>query len=725
MKWNPFGLAVIFSLQTISFANIAQAQQADALNAGLLPVEKVLPADGTVDKLFPSQYRVLSTTLINPPLIDVKPPIVAAPTATPTTTTPATTPAGAATTPVTTPPATSPAAAEPKANFQCNLFENSELVELSSAIASLNQAVGTPSCSGSSAVTAQSVIDGNKKIMDAVNALQGFLVSPETITADSAVLISNNVDIAIRTANSLVNTLANTDLMNKSCRDQMDAGQVALAVNDIINGLTPYALMAATMTGGTTAVPFIVGGSVITGALSSMNKIVNESAKKLQDPKARRAIIENTCQFIRLDQKYKFLIKNRDEQIRKISNDLSSTKKLFTTRLNGLSTSLTGLVDRKTTLASETADLERTLTPALQQLDMDKAFMASTTDPVKICQIGIQWAILAEEKGSYVDTILGSVDKSLTSFGSNSVAEARTLKFSAQYAMKNLSEFAGLQFSIYSDFAPCASLAKSLAETMDQSAKFSKRILKLAVEKVNQEIKDNSNYPQIQNQLDLITKKQNQANLVLGSLDNLKKYATSFVQSEIASEMSRLRMQVFGAGSAPITAWFGFTENLHNSAVKDYSTGLKNLRNQAYAMTDSGRKLANGTSAGPLVNGAQIAKDWEDATQLRPFETLKGRKGSAAHTAACREIQDVWDRWVVAVDHLSALESLCGMIDPYIYDTRSEDRALVKMCRGATDMTGYRAKSSLQSLKDSLMQNHSAEWALVLKAKVNALGCLQ
>lgn len=715
MKWNPFVLAVVFSLQTISFATGAQAQQTGALNSGLLPVEKVLPAEGTVDKLFPAKYRVLSTTLLNAPLLDVKPPVA---------TTPSTTPAATPTNPAApTTPATP--TVEPKSNFQCNLFENSELTELSSAVTALNQAVGTPSCSGSSAVTAQSVIDSNKKIMDAVNALQGFVNSPETITADSAVLISNNVDVAIRTANSLVNTLANTDLMSKSCRDQMDAGQVALAVNDIINGLTPYALMAATMTGGTAAVPFIVGGSVITGALSSMNKIVNEGAKKLQDPKARRAIIENTCQFIRLDQKYKFLIKNRDEQIRKISSDLSSTKLLLTTRLNGLSTTLTGLVDRKSTLTSESAEMERALTPALQQLDMDKAFMASTTDQVKICQIGIQWAVLAAEKGSYVDTILSSVDRSLSAFGSSSVAEARTLKFSSQFALKNLSEFAGLQYSIYSDFAPCASQAKSLAETMDQSAKFAKRILKLAVENVNQEIKGNSNYPQIQSQLDLITKKQLQANMVVGSLENLKKYATSFVQSEIASEMSRLRMQVFGSGSAPITGWFNFTENLHNSAVKDYTAGLKSLRNQAYTMTASGRLLAAGTAPGPLANSGQISKDWEEATQLRPFDTLKGQKGTTAHATACREIQDVWNRWVVAVDHLSALESLCGMIEPYIYDSRSEDRALVKVCRGTADLTGYRAKSSLQSLKDSLMQNHSAEWALVLKAKVNTLGCLQ
>lgn len=714
MKWNPLCLTVLFFVQ-ISSTGYAQ----ETLSAGLLPVEKVINTNTSVDKLFPSQYRVL-TPLMTPATLDIKPNVVMATTTPGATTTPAATPTSV--------PTVAPAAAVGvKTDFQCNLFENSELVELSSAINALNQAVGTPACGGGSAIGAQSVLDNSKKIMDAVSGLQGFLANPEAIQPESAALISNNVDIAIRTANSLVTTLANTEVMNKSCRDQMNAGQVALAVNDIINGLTPYALMAASMTGGTAAVPFIVGGSVITGALSSMNKIVNESAKKMQDPKARRAILENTCQFIRLDQKYKFLIKNRDEQIKKISNDLSSSRRLFTTQMNGLSPVLGTLVDRQAALSTESVNLERQLTPSLQQLDMDKAFMTGTTDPVKVCQLGIQWSILASEKESYIDTILGSVDKSLAFYGSSSIAEARALKFSAQYALANLAKYAALPFSLNADFAPCAALTKSFAETMDQSAKFSKRLMKLAVENINQQIKGNSAFPQVQSQLDLINKKQFQANMVVGSLDNLKKYATSFVQSEIAAEMARLRMQVFGTGSAPITSWFAFTENLHNSSLKNFSEGLKNLRNQAYALTASGKTITTGLpTGGGAALGAQITKDWEDSVQLRPFDSLKGKKGTAAHVSACREIQDVWDRWVVAVDHLSALESLCGMIDPYIYDTRSEDRALVKMCRGNADhFTGLRTKSSLESLKESLIKGHAAEWALVLKAKVNSLGCLQ
>lgn len=707
MKWNPLSLAVLFVLQTVGLS--AHAQEVQTIHPGLLPVEKVSLGNSSVEKLFPLKYRSLrpSTTFG-----DVAPTPVAsatpAPTATPT--------PGAS--PVATTPSTT---VSTKSSLQCNLFENSDLVELSSAVNSLNQAVGTPSCSGSSAVGAQTVLDGNKKIMDSVGALQGFMADPSTITPESSVLIANNVDIAIRTANSMITTLANTDLMNKSCRDQMDAGQVALAVNDIINGLTPYALMAATMTGGTAAVPFIVGGSVITGALSSMNKLVNESAKKLQDAKARRAIVENACQFIRLDQKYKFLIKNRAEQVQKISTELSSTRKLFSNQMTGLSSSFGNLIERKAVLTSDAAALDRVLTPAVQQLEMDKIFLNGTNDPLKICQIGIQWAVLANEKGSYIDSILGSVDTALTSFGSTSVAEARALKFSSQYALQGFNQFASLPFTLNSDFAPCAALSKSFFETMDQTAKFSKRLMKLAVDNANREIKENSLYPQVQTQLEVLNKKQLQSELVVGSLDNLKAYATSFVQSEIAAEMSRLRMQVFGTGTS-LVAWFQFTENLHNSAAKDFTLGLRRLQNQAYMLTESGKRFAS--SGGSAFVGLTLnQKDWDDAQVLKPFDSLVNKKGTFEHTNACREMKDVWDRWVVAVDHLSALESLCGMIDSYVYDTRTEDRAIVKVCRGTVDGLGARSKSNLQNLKDSLVQSKSAEWVLALKAKLTALGC--
>ncbi len=723
MKWGRLGLAVITliqfqSLQLHAATTAAGRIKVEDIDSSLFPIETT-PATGTsVDDLFPTQPRIPGASGSQSGGSSVG-------------SSGGGSSSGGSQKPGT---GTNPKDSGLKGEFRCNLFENTDTADILSAVNSLNQAVGSPSCGGGSGINVQGVQDNNKKISDAVKALQGFLENPETVQPESASAIVNNVDIAIRAANALATTFASTDVMNKNCRDQMSGGQVALALNDIVNGLTPYALMAATMTGGTAAIPFIVGGSAITGALSSMNKIVTENSTKINDAQVRRAVVENTCQFIRLDQKYKFLIKNRDEQVSKISKEVTNSQRTFSAKISSLSKPLNNLVLRKNALSSTSLEIDNDLGNAVAQLAMDKAFVTSTTDDIKICQIGIQLASMTQESGSYVNTMLGSVDKAMIAYGSTSIAEARALKFSGQIAVNSLNQFASTQFTMNSDFSGCAKATKSFVETVEQSAGLSKRIVKLAQDKLDKELKASPDYNQFQSHLMALNQKQLQAERVTGSLDNLKKYATSFSQSEIDAEMDRLRAGLFGQRTmginSPVMAWFSYTQGLHRSSVTKFKEGLASVRNRAYAMTKSGQDPVNTTMGGLIVNRRQMDQDWDNAFQLRLFDAANLKNGTTEYTNACRELQDVWNRWTAAVDHLSALESFCSMIEPYIYDNRQEDRVLVQMCRGGQSTASFYgvstvSDSTLQQMKNTLVKEHTSEWALLLKTKVDALACPQ
>src|SRR5690606_37757994 len=105
-------------------------------------------------------------------------------------------------------------------------------------------------------------------------------------------------------------------------------------------------------------------------------------------------------------------------------------------------------------------------------------------------------------------------------------------------------------------------------------------------------------------------------------------------------------------------------------------------------------------------------KDQANAYQLLPFNLETLPLGTQEHDAACREMQDVWNRWVTAVDHLTAMDSFCSMIEPYIYDNRSEDRGLVSMCRGYTVASGGSFGPSLSmiaKLKNDLVQSKTRD----------------
>ncbi|HEY8270289.1 MAG TPA: hypothetical protein VIG33_05330 [Pseudobdellovibrionaceae bacterium] len=609
-----------------------------------------------------------------------------------------------------------------KDEFKCNLFENVPYEDILSALNSLNQAVSSPACGGPSQTNVQGIVNNNKTIADAIKDLRGFVENPGSIQPENAADISNKVDLAIRAATTIANSFAQSDLLSKECRQAMSAGQVATSINDLINGLTPYALMAATMTtGGAAAVPYIVGGSIITGAIGSMNKIIDENGVQVEQPEVRRAIVENTCQFIRLDQKYKFLIKSRDEQISKITTDLSSSKRLFSAKL--------GVQGSKNAVEKFLTEIDTKIPVARSQLEMDKQFMRSTSDDLKICQLGIQLTVMAQDKASYVSTMLTSLDKALAIYGTNNVAQAQALKLSGTLAAKDLRSVAVSQFSSKANYKKCAESTKSFIETIGQSASLAKELVTLAQENLEKGLQGDKEYNLYKYHLLTLNQKQFQAQRVTDSLDKLQAYATTITQAEIDSEMDRLRRGLFnnsymGMAPSPVLKWFKFVNGLHREDLSRFKDGLSSLRLRAYQMSPSGK--AHKSIVGFY---AKDSKDGKDAANLVQFNLKDLPMGTPDHDDICREMRDVWNRWTSAIDYLAASDAFCNMLEPYVYDNRPEDRSLVAMCRGYSKSSpiaihGQAILSTVANMKNRLVVDKTRDWALYLQKKIEALNCV-
>jgi hypothetical protein len=617
--------------------------------------------------------------------------------------------------------------------FKCNLFESVPYNDILSAVNALNSAVTSPACSGDSRVNVQGIVDNNKVIANAVKDLRNYVENPDTIQAENASDISNRVDLAIRAATSVANSFAQTDLLKKECRQAMSIGQIATSINDVINGLTPYALMAATLTtGGAAAVPFIVGGSVITGAVSSMTQIIQDNSVKIEQADVRRAIVENACQFIRLDQKYKFLIKSRQEQISKITSDLDASQRLFSAKIGGLSGGTSGLVGRKNALDAANEELNNVMAAARGQLELDKQFMKGTTDNIKICQLGIQLAVMSKDNSSYVAQMLGTLDKAMIAYGTTNIAQAQALKTSGTLAAKNLERVAGSQFSGKVNYDMCAQNTKSFVETVDQSANLAKQLVKLAQDSIEKGLQANKEYSQYKARLSSLNQKQYQAERVRKSLDKLQAYANTITQSEIDSEMTKLRRGLFANGyisSSPVLKWFDYVNGLHRSEVSRFNGGMTSLRVRAYKMTPSA-KLVPAYPTFYQGNQDQLKKDSYDAKNLIVFNLKTLPLGTAEHDNVCRELSDIWNHWTAAIDHLAASDAFCNMLEPYVYDNRSEDAGIVKMCRGYSKnaVQGFannkEIPSTIASIKDALVKNNTRDWALLIKQRMADLACV-
>lgn len=734
MKWGRFGLSllVLLQMQTVSAApSTGVGRSSDAIDTGFFPIE-LSPTNGnSVDRLFLPQPIVVPPKKgeQTPPAAGGGTPNVGGPNvgtpnnpgnpATPGTPAPAPAPSpGVITTPAT------------KEEFKCNLFANSDYADILSAVNALNTAVSSPACNGNG-LTAQMVVTQTNTIKENIAKLKPILENPESLPPEKIPDVVTQVDLAVRAVNTLATTFGNSNLMRPECRQQMNGGQIALAINDMINGLTPYALMAATMTGGTAAIPFIVGGTVITGAISSLGKIVTENSTKIQDPSVRKAVVENTCQYIRLEQRYRFLLKSRDEQVRRISEEMVKARNLMSVRISGTSNTTTSLINRKNALDAISLSIENTLSSASASLDLDKQFVQSTNDDIKICTLGIQLAQMSEDPTSYVTAMLASVDQAMVAYGSNNFPQARALQTSGRLAINSLKDMAAQQLKFNSDFGPCSRATKSLVETIAQSATVSRQILKLGQINLDKELSRSPEYAQIQARLKMINQKQQQATRITKSLDNLSRYATAFNQSEIDSEMDRLRNGLFGTRtmgiSSPVMAWFNYTTGLHRTSVDKFKAGFQSLKNRAYRFTKTGKNsdLTNALVTAKTTTGIQqLALDDQMASNLETLTLKYMPRGSQAYSDACREMTDVWNRWMAVVDHLSAVESYCQMINNYIYDGRSEDAALVQMCRGRQVSYGVGSnQSELGKMKATLINDKSSTKAVLVKRRLEALAC--
>lgn len=719
MKWGRLGLSLLVfaQFQTVSAApSRGMGRGSDAIDTGIFPID-ISPTSGTsVDGLFIPQ------PIVTPG---------ASPTPAPSTGTPNTGNAnnGPGTT---TPPSNTGIITTPTTiadEFKCSLFANPEYTSILSAANALNAAVSSPTCNGGG-LTAKMVVDQTTIIKENIGKLKPVLDNPESLAPDKVADVVDQVDKSVRAVNTLATTFANSNLMKPECRQQMNGGQIALAINDMINGLTPYALMAATMTGGTAAIPFIVGGTVITGAITSIGKIVNENSTKIQDASVRKAVVENTCQYIRVEQRYRFLLKSRDEQVRRISSEMLKSRNLMSVRLTGTSNTTASLINRKNALDAITLSIENSLSSASTSLDLDKQFAQSTTDDIKICTLGIQLAQMSDDQTSYVATMLNSVDQAMAAYGSNNFPQARALQTSGDLAINSLKQMASAKFNFNSDFGPCARATKSLIETVSQSATASRQILKLGQTNLDKELAKSPEYAQLQARLYLMNQKQQQATRITKSLDNLSRYATAFNQSEVDAEMDRLRSGLFGSRtmgiSSPVMAWFGYTTGLHRTSVEKFKTGFQSLKNRAYRYTKTG---ANTTWQNSIIaqtpQGLQaLVNDDKIASNLDTLTVKYLPRGSQGYNDACREMNDVWNRWMAVVDHLSAVESFCQMINNYIYDNRSEDAALVQMCRGRQNSVGVgSSQSDLGRMKAALINDKSNIMALLVKKRIDALAC--
>ncbi len=617
--------------------------------------------------------------------------------------------------------------------FQCSLFDNPEYSSMLYAIQSLNQAIQSPLCKKDS-IDKNAILANTKKIQDTIALLRNQIGSaknsPEALTPEGSIEMGQRLDGAILAAIDLANTFSQQSLFQESCQPG-SGGQIALAINEIINGLTPYALMAVTSTGvGTAALPYILGGSAITGAISSLNQTFTQKNLDLSDPNIRKAILENTCQYIKLTQRNQFILYERSFQVAKISEEINQSVAFFNTATSQLPANLLKKFKSYEKRDSEIEFIEKENDSSLNALTALKNNLQNQVTPDSICFIGRQF--LGGKEGHYLSlpfTMIELLQRTLQLKSTSMRSPAYAVIDAHERSERNLKDLIKVERRISpQDIQTCARVTQTWINAIENGLLIITKTIKEEKSSFEKETAQDPDYATYRNMEKKIIEKKQMADKVILAMDNLKEYSSVFMRSDMSEELSRLRkglltgtqgsikgvnMPLLPGSKAPVLQWFGYKFERHQSKINDFLRGLSTLRIMSSHVLNDNKVIYK-----------KAEERQKSVRNLWPLISKYLKPDAQEYKTVCRELRAAWFHYVSAVDHLASAELFCAMLEPIIYDQTSVDQNIISICQGQRQsLSNKRHPSQILIYKNNLVKNKTKDWALHVWKYINELQC--
>lgn len=617
--------------------------------------------------------------------------------------------------------------------FQCSLFENPDTSSMLSAIQSLNQAINSPLCQ-KDAINKEAVLANTQKIMETIKALKAQMKSvkesPQNASPEAAAESSQRVDSAILAAIDLANTFSQQSLFQESCQPA-SGGHIALAINDLLNGLTPYALMAVTSTGvGTAALPYLFGGQAIIGAISNLNQNFTQKNLNLDDQNIRKAILENTCQYIKLTQRNQFMLYERGKQVYEISKNINESVAFFNSAADSLPNDLHNKFKSYEKKEALISSIQKEADQEFNTLSNIKSSLQNLNDPNSVCSLGKQFL---NEKSRSSITLPYAVMNTLQKVMQFHSLSMQSPAFAVIDVHQRMSSELGtlVQKNGYltnQEILSCSQMTHTWINATENALNLITQITKEEQEALNKETQQDPDYITYKDMEQKIVKKKQMADKVILAMDKLKDFSTVFTRSDLNDELSRLRKGLLTGGQAsvwgynlpllpgakaPVLQWMDYKFEKYQQKIAEFLKGLKTLRRiSSNVMQDNNLHYKN------------LSVRVKAAQNLWPFSLKYLKLETTEHKTVCRELRMTWYNYVSAVDHLASSELFCAMLEPIIYDQNNVDAKIISVCQGKVKPNSNgREPSQINAYKNMLINNKTKDWALYIWKLINDLQC--
>lgn len=614
--------------------------------------------------------------------------------------------------------------------YSCPLFDNRPHAELIAAIDSLNKEVkASPECSGSP--SAKSLEDNGNTIKDSIAAMQKIMETQDPHAVNTS-QIDQSMTAALQAVGNLGDIVNNNSFLNSKCgRQTMSTGKVLLALNDVINGMAPYALFAVSMSAALApALPFVLGGAIATSGISAVAKMIDQNTLDMTNPEHRKAVLQNTCQFTKVAKKVRFMQLAQSGKIDKVTQELEQNVDLYNAKFKNPSRELSALLKYRETATKVSEAVEAQLLNDRADLATVEEQIAQNSDDLMVCTLSNELVNWAKDGKTFPASAFLNLQAATVQGDRAQKLQAATMMTVHNNSMKRVAEYATKAYEDENSLKYCAQAGRSWLTGVRQSIAMTNAVIGKSKSDLETELSRSAEYRQWKVQFTRIEVEKVTIKRVEKAMQELAKDNSIIDRSELAQRMVNLKAGLFGSrsawgwGSPPVLAWINHTKSMHDQAISAFIVGMREARNGSYSLTNAGRgKHMKITVGGAMYTDPKVQTESLKVSQVLGNINLKELPlGSRQHEIMCQQLESAWLDWAAAIDHLGAVQFFCDMIDP-VLDVKM-DSSVVMACRGYGQLNGttYR-ESVVNQAKATLVRKGYQSDATLVSKKLKELQC--
>ncbi len=634
-------------------------------------------------------------------------------------------------------------AAQVPNEFYCPLFESNPYDTIFKALDTLSSSMKVSTECQQQSNQYNDYTSDSEKIRNVVTQLKQLQADPNLLASTSSQDIERTIQDAVTGVTNIANNLSNNKLLNKNCTSsQTSIGKGLVAVSDIFSNLAPIGLAFAAVNPavGIATKLALMGGVYASSAIKGFDQYIKANSIDISSSEVRKAVLQNTCQFVKVKQKIDFLQLGEDGRINDIEGNLFKNIEAFRARYNSSSSTLTSIMQYKYQTEKYVADVESKIADDKYNLNFYNAkVVAASEDKERICLVGSSMAKKSKDTETFpasvvrnletavevskLNTTSSSSDAStITTLGSGTVDPKVQAEYDELYLAFNKSrnrlgvlaaKAMGDSLDADKSVPLCAEETKIFVKRIYEIIVYSEKLVNQEIVEVEKQLSQNDEYKIWNAQYVKLKSEKSSLSRVVKVLKEMSRPDAVYIRSELDQRLQELKASLFRAntifgvstGKSPVYAWLDNNMDMHRTSLSKFTDILKLLQKGTFQLTkDNKTAVKNEPKKSAEEMDKALTQDLGSLSKLANLTIKALPSGSRQHEIACQQLQEGYLYYKASKDYLGSAQFMCDMIDPYVGDTSEQ---IIKICRGGKTFNSN-VKSQIQERVDKMKNKTSA-----------------